>query len=224
MVALAAPDPLAYASPMRVRAALSVILAVASPACFKELPTVPEGTTSPEGSTGTSEAPTEGIESGLASSSSGAAGTMISVDSDIDMASTGDAPPPDEQLFACFQVFCDLWVLPNCAKGCELDGAGRCLFEQMRDRATRRGDVRMCGGEGCERTVLAIRGAGTDEVERQTATELGNGGLADYQSHKTCLLREPEYFAGCLEALTAECVDMTKWFKSCEDTPLVCEG
>ena len=222
MVVLARRDPLAYASPMRIRVVLSVILAVAIPACFKELPTVPEGSedTGAAGSTSPTDAPTEMSES--SASSSGAA-TTIPADSDADMLTTGDGPPPDEQLFACFAAFCDVWVLPNCAKGCELDGAGRCLLEQMRDRATRRGDVRVCG-DGCERTVLAIRGAGTDEVERQTATELGNGGLADYQPHKQCLLREPEFFAGCLESLTPDCVEMAKWFKSCGDTPLVCGG
>lgn len=220
---MAARDPLAYASPMRIRVVLSTILAVASPACFKELPTVPEGSedTGAVGSTSTSDAPTEMSES--SASSSGAAGTMIPSDSDVDMATTGVVPPPEEQLFACFVEFCDVWVPPNCAKGCELDGAGRCLLEQMRDRSTRRGDVRVCG-DTCERTVLAIRGGGTDEVERQTATELGNGGLVDYQPHKKCLLREPEFFAGCLESLTPACVDMAQWFKSCGDTPLVCGG
>lgn len=209
---------------MRIRVVLSVILAVASPACFTELPPISEG---PEGSGATSstsatDAPTEMSESSLASS--GAVETMISADSDIDVATTGEAPPPpDEQLFACYPEFCDVWVPPDCAKGCSLDGAGRCLFEQLRDRATRRGDVRVCG-DACERTVLAIRGGGTEEVERQTAKELGDEGLVDYQAVKKCLLREPEYFAGCIASLTPECVEIAKWFKSCADTPLVCGG
>lgn len=200
------------------------MLAVASPACFKELPTVPEGSedTGAAGSMSATDAPTEMSESSV--SSSGAAGTMNPADSDIDVATTGVAPPPpDEQLFACSAAFCDVWVPPNCSKGCELDSAGRCLLEQMRDRATRRGDVRVCG-DTCERTALEIRGGGTDEVVRQTATDLGDGGLADYQAPKKCLLREPEYFAGCLESLTPDCVEMAKWFKSCADTPLACGG
>jgi len=221
VVALAARDPLAYASPMRIRAALSVILAVASPACFKELPTIPAGTEDTEGSTSTNDAPTEVMDPSV--SSSGAPDMMSSDEGDVDVTTGAELPPPDEELFACAPKFCDVWVLPDCAMGCELDSAGRCLLEQMRDRATRRGDVRVCG-DTCERTVLVIRGSGTDAVERQTATELGNGGLADYQSHKQCLLREPEYFAGCIESLTAECVDMAKWFKSCADTPLACGG
>jgi hypothetical protein len=139
------------------------------------------------------------------------------------MITTGaELPPPDEGLFACYPEFCDVWAPPSCTEACALDTAGRCLFEQMRDRANRRGDVQVCG-DTCARTVLAIRGGGTDEVERQTATEIGDGGLGDYRDLRRCVLREPEFFAGCIEALTAECVDMMKWFKSCGDTTLVCD-
>lgn len=207
-----------YAPRMRVRV-LSVILAVAIPACFKELPSVPVGSEGSTGMGGTTEMPTGGIEPGL--SSSGAAGTMIS-DSDIDMATTGSPPPPpDEGLFACNKPDCEVWVPPNCAKGCTLDPAGTCLFEQLRDRNHARGDVRLCG-DACERTALVIRGGGTEEVQRQTATELGDGGLADYKNLKKCALRESAFFAGCLEMLTADCVDLAQWFTGCEDTPLGC--
>lgn len=169
---------------------------------------------------GTTLAPTEGIEPGL-SSTGGVGGTMISADSDIDMASSGAQPPPDAGLFACYEADCDVWVLPNCAKGCTLDAAGTCLLEQMRDRSNRRGDFRVCG-DACERTALVVRGGGTDEVQRQTATELGDGGLDAYRDLKKCVLRDPAFFTGCIEALTAECTDPTKWFVSCSDTELSC--
>ena len=216
---MAAADPLPYACPMRGRVVLWAALLVVDTACFKELPTVPEGTS---GTSGETSAPTSGSEEGV-SSTGGVATTLTSGSSDVDDPTTGEVPaPPDEGLFACYAEFCEVWEPPSCTQGCALDAAGRCLFEQMRDRAHRRADVRVCG-DTCERTAIAVRGGGTDEVERQTASELGDE-LADYRDLKKCVLREPEFFAGCIDTLTAECVDMMKWFKSCDDVPFVCGG
>jgi hypothetical protein len=215
---------------MRVRVCLLAIAAISGPACFKELPPVPgdSAETSSESTAltaTTSEPPTSSSES---SESSTGVGTTDEVESDTDIdptegTTTEVAPPEDMGLFACEPEVCDVWERPDCKTACgSLDEAGVCLFALLRDRGVGRGDVRDCEGEVCERTAVALRGGGTDEVRRQSAVELEGGGLGEYKDLKVCNLREPEFFAGCLAELTPACVDFTAWFTKCEGLATAC--
>lgn len=194
-------------------------------ACFKELPTVPDGSSS--SSSGTGEAPTSesGASSGsgaeVTSAASTASPSSPTTDEDPSTGTTAAPAPPLEGLFACKPELCDPWEPPACVGACgPPDAAGACLLGLMRDRVSDRGDVRVCEGT-CTRTAFVIRGDGTDEVTRQTATEVGEG-LTDYVDLRRCVLRDASFFEACIVELTDECVDPTKWVKSCADFKIPC--
>lgn len=185
-------------------------------ACFKDLPTVPGDSSE---TTAATSSPTTGADSSTAGAEVTSAAEMTT---DGDMLSSGPATPDVEGLFACVPALCEPWLLPDCDGACGVaDAAGQCLLGSMRDRVSGRGEVRVCGDE-CVRTAIAVRGGGSDDIKRQTATEVGEG-LAGYTDARRCVLREPEFFAGCLGGLTAACVDPMQWFVSCEAIEQACD-
>lgn len=196
-----------------MRCLLAVVgFALVAPACFAELPDVPDdgsesGATQATGST-TGE--TTGGTSGATAT------TSASTDEDVPTSvGTTEAPPEAEGIFACdVPQPCEVWTLPDCAGACALDDAGACVLEQLRLRETAGLRVRSCDGP-CTLDALFVRGSGAAELRRQRASVGADDVLQNYQAPTECALQAEAFFAACLEAFTPACADPEKWVQDC---------
>lgn len=186
-----------------------VVLALAAPACFTELPGVPAGSSStgdPDGSTSTSGGTTP----------TGSDGGPGPDEDPVTGFSTGATSPPEEGLFACHEAEpCGVWTLPACPGACAADAAGKCVLEQLRLRTTVGLRIRECA-KGCTLDALLPRGDGTGMSRRQRASIGADELLTKYEAPRLCELRSEEFFANCLADFTPECANPDKWFDACE--------
>lgn len=184
-----------------------VVLGLAAPACFTELPGVPEGT-------GTSDA--EGSTSTSGGSTPTGSEGALDEDPATEGGSSGGVSPPEEGLFTCQAAEpCGVWTLPDCTGVCAADPAGKCVLEQLRVRVSVGLRVRECA-KGCTVDALLPRGDGTGMTRRQRASVGADELLTKYEAPRLCELRGEEFFASCLAAFTPECADPDQWFAACE--------
>jgi hypothetical protein len=201
---------------MRVTSVL-VLLALATSACFTELPELPAATGT-EGSTSTG---TSGSETSGASETSAPTTAVESTISDEDPDSAGEVGTStgalEEGLFACeSEALCPVWTLPNCPADCAADAVGTCVLERLRQRSGPSAmlQVQRCAGE-CTLEVLLPRGSGTADVDRQRASISAEDVLSDYDAPRKCQLRDEAFFAACLAEFTPPCADPEQWFEAC---------
>ncbi|MBK8260710.1 MAG: hypothetical protein IPK80_05160 [Nannocystis sp.] len=197
-----------------------IVLALAAPACFLELPDLPvDSATSSSSEATSSDGATTGSDASADPATSESAGSTTSGDADTTGETTTAGPPAPEGLFACEAAEpCAAWTLPDCAGACTLDAAGSCVLDQLRLRDAVSLRTRACAGP-CAVEVLLVRGQGTAELRRQRADLGPDEVLVNYQPPMLCELRPPEFFAACLEAFTAECADPAQWTDGCVAAP-----
>lgn len=187
-----------------------VVLALAAPACFTELPGVPAGSSTGEPDGGTST-------SGATSPTGSDGGSAPDQDVTTEPGSSGGTSPPEEGLFACHDAMepCGVWTLPDCPGACAADAAGKCVLEQLRLRTSVGLRIRECA-KGCTLDALLPRGDGTGMTRRQRASIGADDLLTKYEAPRLCELRGEEFFANCLADFTPECADPDTWFDVCE--------
>jgi len=186
-----------YRRAMRCVAAMALISVVG---CFQELPAPPAGMDSEGASSGsTGAASTTGVSMGETS------------DADPPTGSTGAGEAP-QGLFACAKgAPCEPW---DCSGGCEAAGpVGTCVLTALRDRVAGAIEIEV----DAEHRMI-VRGGGTEEVTWQWRM----GAPATYAEPRRCALKPAEFFAGCLQAFTAECADPSMWAVECAAVEAVC--
>lgn len=185
----------------------AVVFALVAPACFTELPEVPEDN---------SASAATGAMTGEVTSGTGGATTTADTDADVPTSEgTTAAPPEGEGIFGCeVPQPCEVWTLPDCSGACTLDDAGACVLEQLRLRETAGLRVRSCDGP-CTLDALLVRGGGAAELRRQRASVGADEVLKNYQAPTECALEAEAFFAACLEAFTPACADPDLWALDC---------